>query len=234
MKIIQNSHLPDKLRNLDDLSQISHTNLAFVPADVMPLELIDESPTGYFSPPHEEEYLSTLDNCIASALPDTQFTLSRRNKPNERERERDSQLHNPVSVYNWLRAHSDNKPVVHDLEKEGAPSISNASEPPNHKAKASPKPPSSTGGGSTKPSRKRASSSLIPKQEPEEGLLDDEGFVIGGVNEAPASRGKRKRDNDDAYRPKGGSSKSRKRTRGSGGAAVKKLEPEVEEEEEEP
>ncbi len=232
MKIIDASHESDKIQSLAKLSRISHTKLSSVPESGMPEELVDESPVSYLSPTHEDEYLSALDNYLAIAPLDAQPLLPRPLRPTEKEREKDAQINNPVSVYNWLRAHSDNKPVPHDLDKDLAPSNPNASEPSNHRLKPSPRPPSSTGNGNTKPSRKRASSALIPKQEPEEELLDDEGYVIGG-GEVPAStKAKRKRENDDAYRPKGGSSKSRKRTKGSGGAALKKLEPEVEGEEE--
>ena len=233
MRIIDTSHASSKPKSLADLCRISHTKLSSVPDSDMPEGLVDESPIGYLSPAHEDECLSVLDNHLATIPPDSQPILPRQPKLKEKERERDAQIRNPSSVYNWLRAHSDTKPPPHDLEKEIAPSGSNASEPPNHRAKASPKPPSSTGTGSSKPTRKRASSALMPKQEPEEELLDEEGFVIGGGNEVPTTKGKRKRENDVAYRPKGGSSKSRKRTKGSSGSAMKKLEPEVEEEEEE-
>lgn len=221
----------DPPKNLAELSKVSHTELTSVPPSGMPGDLTHESPTGYMSPAHEEEFLSTLDNYIANAQTDSQPILPRPKKPNEKEREKEAQLHNPVSVYNWLRAHSDLKPITHDLEKDIIASHSNTSEPSAPKTKPSPKPPSSTSNTSTKPSRKRASSALLAKQEPEEELLDDEGFVIGGGSEVPVSKGKRKRDGDNAYRPKGGSSKSRKRTKGSSGSAVRKLEPEVEEEE---
>ena len=233
--MINNSQPPNTPKSLAALSRISHTKLSSVPAAGMPSDLVEESPTGYLTPAHEDEYLSILDNHIATTPPDIQTIAPRYTKPTDKEREKDAQINNPVSVYNWLRAHSDTKPAPHDLDKEAAPSNSNTSEPSNHRAKPSPKPCSSAGNGSTstKPTRKRASSALIPKQEPEEELLDEEGYVIGGGSEASLPKGKRKRDNDDAYRPKGGSSKSRKRTKGSGGAAVKKLEPEVEEEEEE-
>ena len=233
LRIINTSHPSTHLKTITDLSRISHTELSSVPVSGMPSDLIEESPTGYLSPAHEDEYLLALDNQIENAPPDSLPHLPRHSKPSEKEREKDAQINNPVSVYNWLRAHSDTKSIPHELEKDVALSNSNAQEPLPHKRKPSPKPPSSTSNGTTKSTRKRASSSLVPKPEPEEELLDEEGFVIGGgSNELPTYRGKRKRENDDAYRPKGGSSRSRKRTKGSGGAAAKRLEPEVEEEEE--
>lgn len=198
----------------------------------MPADLVGVSPIGYLAPTHEEEYLASLDNYLETEPPDSHLPLLRRPKPSEKEKEKDAQLHNPVSVYNWLRAHSDIKAVIHDVEKEAPAPSANHTEIASQRAKPSPKPPSLASTGSVKPSRKRASSALLHKQEPEEELLDEEGYVIARGSEQPAIKGKRKRENDDAYRPKGGSSKSRKRTKGGNGAAVKKLTPEPEAEEE--
>ena len=234
LRIISTSQPSNHLKSIADLSQVSHTKLSSVPVSGMPSDLVDESPIGYLSPNHEDEYLLALDNQIENTPPDSLQLPSRHLKSSEKEREKDAQINNPVSVYNWLRAHSETKPIPHDLEKDMILLNAHNLEQSAQKRKPSPKPPSSTSNGTTKSTRKRASSALIPKQEPEEELLDEDGNVISGGNEVPTTyRGKRKRENDDAYRPKGGSSKSRKRTKGSGGAAVKRLEPEVEEEEEE-
>ena len=235
MTVINQSRTSNPRQNLHNLFRISHTKLPSVPPAAMPADLVDELPAGYLSPVHEEDYLSNLDKYLADTPSDSIRLLPRHSRPTEKEREKDAQLHNPVSVYNWLRAHSDTKPIPHDAEKEAVPPTNtHATEPSTQKPKSPPtKPLSSVGTGSTKPSRKRASGAFIPKPEPEEELLDDEGYVIAGGSEAFSTKGKRKRENDDAYRPKGGSSKSRKRTKGSSGAVVKKMEPEVEEEEDE-
>ena len=217
---------PQRPQTLTNLCRVTHTKLASVPPAGMPTDLVEGEPTGYLSPGHEDEYLAKLDAFIASTPLEAQTTLPRDPPPTEKEKEKEAQLHNPVSVYNWLRNHSDTKPLPHESEKEP----SNTSETTHTRAKPSPKPPSFAGNGSTKPSRKSAAS--IPKPEPEEELLDEEGFVIGGASEPAGPKGKRKRDDDNAYRPKGGSSKSKKKAKGSGGAAVKKVEPEVEEDEE--
>lgn len=219
-------------QTLTKLSRITHTTIASVLPSGMPADLVDVSPTGYLTSAHEEEYLASLDNYLETEPPDSHLPLPRPARPSEKEKEKDAQLHNPVSVYNWLRAHSDTKAVTHDVEKEAPAPSANNSDPASHRAKPSPKPPSSASTGSAKASRKRASSALLPKQEPEEELLDEEGYVIAGGSEQPAVKGKRKRENDDAYRPKGGSSKSRKRTKGGSGVALKKLTPEPEAEEE--
>lgn len=219
-------------RTLSKLSRITHTTIASVPPADMPIDLVDTLPAGYLTPVHEEEYLTGLDHYLEAEPPDSQMPLPRQPRLTEKEKEKDAQLRNPVSVYNWLRAHSDTKPVTNDVEKEASAQTTNTSDPASHRAKPSPRPPSSAGTGSSKPVRKRASSSLLLKPELEEELLDEEGYVIAGGTEQPTAKGKRKRENDDAYRPKGGSSKSKKRAKGSSGAAVKKLEPEPEAEEE--
>ena len=217
-----------------DLSKTTHTRLDLVdPSNFPPessLDIFDDTPTAYLDPTHEDEMLATIDNYLATAPPDSQPFLPRPPRMTEKEKEKVFQLHNPVSVYNWLQKHS-TKVITHDIEKEARHDDTLPAETVL-KPRPSPKPSSSVGMGSTKPSRKRASSSLVQKQEPEELMLDDEGYVIGGGDEPAPERKKRKRD-DDAYRPKGGSSRARKRTKGSSGAILKKLEPDFDAEEQE-
>jgi len=222
-------------RSFASLSKTTHTTLESVdPSTMIPeksLDIFDEVPMGYLDPSHEDEMLVTIDTFLATAPPDSQPFLPRPPRLTDKEKEKDFQLRNPVSVYNWLQKHG-TKVIPHDNEKEARHEDSHHAEAAALKPRPSPKAPSSVGTGSTKPSRKRASSALMPKQEPEELLLDDEGFVIGGGEEPAPDKKKRKRD-DDAYRPKGGSSRARKRTKGSSGAVAKKTEPDVEGEEEE-
>ena len=201
-------------KSLTSLSQTSHTTLSSVDPTTMPVDLLDASPTGYLSPAHEDEYLSTLDTYLSTAPPDSQPLLPRPSKLTDREKDKDAQLHNPVSVYNWLRAHD--RKLFHE-DTEATHNEEHISKPT--RAKASPKPASSAGIGSAKTTRQRASSNAVPKQEQE--VIDEEGFVIkGGGGDEPAPRSKRKRE-DDAYRPKGGSSRSNKRKKGGSGAAKK-------------
>ena len=213
----------NRTNSLSNLSRVQHTTLNIVSPEAMPKDLLQEAPIGYMTPSHEDEFLSALDAYLASLPSEAPIMLPRPFRPTDREREKDAQLRNPVSVYNWLREHRP-KVFLQDPrpeEKESAPEkVSSVSESAGHKP--SPKPPSSS-------SAKRRSTAA-PKQEvePELEILDDEGNVIGGGGiEPPASKSKRKRD-DDAYRPKGGSSKSRKRVKGSSGAVVRKTEGEEE------
>jgi hypothetical protein len=227
--IINAPQIQDAPKSLTNLSKITHTELSTVDAIAMPPDLLGEPPTGYLTPAREDEMLDKLDHFLASAPPDAHVIPPRPPRPTDKEREKDAQLHNPVSVYNWLKADREKQKekqqvYAHDLETDAHASSAHNSEAP-HKSKPSPKPPSSSGTTSTKPTRKRASSSLVPKPEPEEEILDEDGTVIRGGTE-PAEKKKRKRENDDAYRPKGGSSRARKRTKGSIGAVVRKIEEE--------
>ena len=215
----------NRTNSLANLSRVQHTTLDLVSAAEMPKDLMQEAPIGYMTPSHEDEFLSALDTYLANLPPDAPPMLPRPYRPADREREKDIQLRNPVSVYNWLREYRP-KVFLQDPrpeEKESAPEkvSSGVSEPAGHKA--SPKPPSSS-------STAKRRSAAVPKQEtePEPEILDDEGNVIGGAGvDAPAPKSKRKRE-DDAYRPKGGSSKPRKRGKGSSGAVVRKTEGEEE------
>lgn len=214
--------------SLANVSRTTHTSLAVMNSHTMPIDLLDENPIGYMPPAQEDEYLSSLDTFLANSPPDIQPALPRPSRPTDREREKDSQLHNPVSVYNWLRVHrpgvflQDPKDPKEPKEpKESSHAKDSTSEPAGHRP--SPKPVSSSG---TKAARR---TTLVAKQEtePEPEIIDEEGFVIGGGVEIPAAKSKRKRE-DDAYRPKGGSSRPRKRTKGSSGTVAKKVEGEEE------
>lgn len=210
----------NRTNSLSNLSRVQHTTVDIVSADIMPKDLQEEAPIGYMTPSHEEEFLSALDTYLASLLPEVPLMLPRPVRPSDREREKDAQLRNPVSVYNWLREHrpkvflQDPRPEENkEPVPEKVPSVSEPAGP-----KPSPKPVSSS------TSKRRSTAASKQEVEPEPEILDDEGNVIGGTGiDQPAPKSKRKRD-DDAYRPKGGSSKPRKKGKGSSGAVVRKTE----------
>ncbi len=162
----------------------------------------DRDPNGYVPPAsgfpssqQEEQYLQGLDAYLtgSAATPRTFANgLAARNGDRSMERDRDMALRNPVSVYNWLRKH---QPQVFLQDNEV------------HAEKA-PR-------GSTSRTSKRASTSI--KQEPE--LYDDDGIALDmSLN----SRGKRKRDDDGGYRPKGGNSRPAKRKKDESSTSSKK------------
>ena len=157
--------------------------------------------TGFVSPIHEQQYMQDLDTYLAGETttrrPNSYANLT---KSGDRamERDRDTALRNPVSVYNWLRKHQP-QVFLQDKENDG------------EKAPAR---------SSTARSSKRGS--LQIKQEPE--MYDEDGIAL---EPRTASRGKRKRGDDDSgYRPKGGGTRSAKRKREDGGSrrSSKKVE----------
>ena len=215
----------NRTNSLSNLSRVQHTTLDIVGAEEMPKDLLQEAPIGYMTISHEDEFLSTLDTYLASLPPEAPPMLPRAFKPSDREREKDAQLRNPVSVYNWLREHKpkvflqDPRPEEKEPVPEKVPSVPEPTA--GHKTPPKPAAPSA-------PAKRRSAAVLKQEVEPEPEILDDEGNVIGGAGiDAPAPKSKRKRD-DDAYRPKGGSSKPRKRGKGGSGATVRKTEGEEE------
>ncbi|KAJ9667742.1 hypothetical protein H2201_002277 [Coniosporium apollinis] len=204
-------------RTLTHLSTIPHT--PYPPSRPLPDDLAAETPPGYFSPTHEDEYLSTLDSILdahPSALdldadPALVTRLLSRPAAASIPGDKDLQLRNPDSVYNWLRRNQpsvflqdrDTKDLVSNIdagsEKSGPAHTHKA--PPAHRA--------------TKRGAPRDVTST-PQQKSEQEALDEE---IGFVGEAAVGAGsaKRKKGEDDAsYRPKGGNSRPAKRKREDG------------------
>lgn len=232
----------NRLRSLAVLERVTHSTLTgdkAVPSDLIPTEISEASPAGYLSPTHEDEYLSTLDAYLETADQDS-APLPPRPQPSEREKERDAQLHNPMSVYNWLSKHrhdvfmdqaddhlplqphsgttSKEKPSKSAHSALGATPHNNHSgnnSGSNRKANSPKPPPAPT--RSTK--RERASTSNVKQEFLLEEMLDEDGFVIGGVAvpEVPEGRKRKRGKDDEPYRPKGGSSRPSKRKRASTG-----------------
>ena len=181
---------PPKL--FSDLLNTPHTSLSVVSHDDLPIEIRDDPLTGYLSPSHEEEYLAAFDAAVDGGRPAVDSHPIR-----GPDKGSDAALKNPISVYNWLRK---NQPQV--FLQDADASNGNEQVVPGMSApeKGTPAP------GTAKKSK--ASKTV------EEEVLDDDGNVL---NATPMStrgngRGKRKRE-DDAYRPKGGTGRStRKRT----------------------
>ena len=138
---------------------------------------------GLLSSIQEEHYLRSLDNFLdgrsthprAHAISNIGYPYPEKSA----ERERESQIRNPVSVYNWLRK---NQPQVF------------LQDPDHDKSK--------TAAASRKSKRESIAKPL--KVEPE--LYDEEGIAL-----EPLGKGKRKREDDTGYRPKGGHARPMKR-----------------------
>lgn len=135
---------------------------------------------GFLSGRQEEDYKISLDDFLDNKTTNPRKHvlggLGHRSAEKSIEREREAQLRNPVSVYNWLRK---NQPQVFLQDAD------------NDKAKGS-------------RTSKRASNKTA-KTEPD--MYDEDGIAL----EPSAGRGKRKRDDDGGYRPKGGHARPAKR-----------------------
>ncbi|KAH6655588.1 IEC3 subunit of the Ino80 complex, chromatin re-modelling-domain-containing protein [Truncatella angustata] len=114
-------------------------------------------------------------------------------------------LRNPTSVYNWLRRHAP-KTFLQDLEKD------------KDKDKDREKHDEEGGGNKRKGGAARGNKRQSAAHRKEAGeSMDWEEEVAHDDQPFGSVRGKRKRDDDGGYRPKGGSSRpTKKRTRRSG------------------
>lgn len=193
-------------------THLPHTTLATVSSEnLLPSDLDSDEPTGYYSPSHETSHLVAFDHSLgissSTDLPKP-ILVGPKIADKEKERQKQHELNNPVSAYNWLRK---NQPQVFLQDHEGAekPTIPSGMVK-DMKPKASPKPKG--------PRR----SAVKKEKEDAEAVYDDDGYVIGGpgFDDVPlpsAGKGKRKRQGDEAYRPKGGSSRPSKRKKRASG-----------------
>lgn len=150
----------------------------------------------YMTPNHEHEYLLALDAKMGDSKADVQLKQLP-DRPTFADREREANLQNPNSVYNWLRR---NTPQVFLQDNE------NASEKGSQNAQQQQQ--QSRSSGNVRSSKR---SSLARNAVREEDMYDEDGIALE-VTPASAAKGKRKRDEDSGYRPKGGrSSTTRKK-----------------------
>jgi IEC3 subunit of the Ino80 complex, chromatin re-modelling len=150
--------------------------------------------SGFLAPGEEERYLESLDSYLngVAITPRPPGAALARGGERSVDKDREMALKNPVSVYNWLRKH---QPQVFLQDNEAHP------EKPNARS-------------ATSRASKRASA---VKQEQD--LYDEDGIAIDA---GPSLRGKRKRDDDGGYRPKGGNGRPVKRKKEDGSASAKK------------
>ncbi|KAI0399822.1 IEC3 subunit of the Ino80 complex, chromatin re-modelling-domain-containing protein [Xylaria palmicola] len=112
-------------------------------------------------------------------------------------------LRNPTSVYNWLRRHAP-KTFLQDLEKEKDKDRDDRDKEDGRKRKG--------GGNRKKQSTAGRKEKGREKETTEPMEWDDEmGYEVPATG---ALKGKRKRDDDPGYRPKGGSSRPVKKRKG--------------------
>ena len=156
-----------------------------------------ETSTAYLNVKDEDEYLNGLDAFLdgknSQSRPHASISTGGTGQTRAIEYERELQLQNPVSVYNWLRKH---QPSVFLQDHEGQ----GPAEKPSRSAGTR--------------SSKRGLLGEKPASKQDSDMYDTDGIA---VDLTASSRNKRKRGDDDlGYRPKGGSSRPAKRRKGEG------------------
>ena len=157
---------------------------------------------GYTTPAQEHEYQLALDAKLGDAAAAAE--LAQLPNPSWVERLQELMAQNPAAEHNWLRR---NRPKLLDPENtstEKAMAAAAASSTSNRPSRAS----------------KRSSAVHRPAPTKEEDMYDEDGIALEPA--PPASKNKRKRDEDAPYRPKGGSSRgssSRKKKDTDGGSS---------------
>lgn len=164
-------------------------------------DLIEDEPTGYLSPAHEEEYLAAVDaheEKPRDYAPNQQRSYDGPTGPWSTRDPTAAAANNPVSVFNWLRKHMPDS--LETTEKGVGPASK------DDKTGSKPAP--------TKVMPKRAS---VGAKHEYGDVIDDDGTVVrqGPEVHTPGGSGKgRKRaiaEEDGAYRPKGGSGRKKKK-----------------------
>ncbi|KAI0451036.1 IEC3 subunit of the Ino80 complex, chromatin re-modelling-domain-containing protein [Xylaria acuta] len=156
-------------------------------------------PTSFLTADDVDEYLHQLDMRLGlkpkpNLAPSAVGTSVTANPP------ANFALRNPTSVYNWLRRHAP-KTFLQDLEKEKDKDKDDRDKEDGRKRK----------GGA---SRKRQSTTSRKEKEREKETAESMDWDDEAGYEAPTAgtlKGKRKRDDDPGYRPKGGSSRPTKK-----------------------
>ncbi|KAI0134569.1 IEC3 subunit of the Ino80 complex, chromatin re-modelling-domain-containing protein [Xylariales sp. AK1849] len=168
-------------------------------------------PTSFLKADDIDTYLAEVDMRIGLKAKPAVPPPSQSNTPNTSAA--NFALHNPTSVYNWLRKHAP-KTFLQDLEKDKEKDKEKDHDNGHsEKAEGGNKRKSGANRGTKRPSA--ASRKEVEKGEPME--WDEEATRDNNTNYG-SLRGKRKRDDDPGYRPKGGSSRpTKKRARKSVG-----------------
>ncbi|KAF1986279.1 hypothetical protein K402DRAFT_356273 [Aulographum hederae CBS 113979] len=192
--------LRDQPAKLKSLSTLVATTSHSVPAPDQPLpaDLEGDILPGYLDYEHEEEYLADIDRVLNEPSAWADDTSGRPLRVAEKPQISDKELavRNPMSVTSWLRRY---QPDVF-LQDKDKPDKDAASE-------------KSTARGGNK--GKRASNAHASKPVVDVPAEDAETWEAEAT---PSGKGRRKTKDDDAYRPKGGSSKPTKRKREDGAA----------------
>ena len=195
-------------RSLAALLNVPHTALADVDASSWPADMLGDVPPGYLTTTYEEEYLANLDAQLATpeALAADGWWLPQRSRSRILPPEKELLNANPMSVLSWLRRYH---PETFIQEKEAAAEKAGKSK--------------GAGGGGGGGGGKRSSMATItsvantgtPQPHAKEEGEEAEEEWPAEEKAQPSGRGRKTKD-DEAYRPKGGSSRPAKRKREEG------------------
>lgn len=156
-------------------------------------------PTSFLSADDVDEYLYHLDMRLG-LRPKPTLAPSVVGTSNSSVVPTNFALRNPTSVYNWLRRHAP-KTFLQDLEKEKDKDKDDREKDDGRKRKSG-------------VSRKKQSTTSRKEKEREKETAESMDWDDEVTHETPAGsmlKGKRKRDDDPGYRPKGGSSRPMKK-----------------------
>lgn len=190
----------DGPRSLASLLSVPHTELTDDTSN-WPADMLGDAPPGYLSTAYEDEYVSNMDAQLATPEAEQMgFRLAQLPRSRILPAEKELLNANPMSVLSWLRRYH---PETFIQEKEAA-------------AEKAGKSKGGAGGGGKRSSMatitSAANTGTPGPHGKEEGEEAEEEWVAEDKAQA-SGRGKRTKD-DEAYRPKGGSSRPAKRKRG--------------------
>lgn len=182
--------------------ELQYTTLLRTPHTVPPPEGQQQSADneisnnlGFLTPEHETDYCLTLDASLGDESAAVQLSRAPE-KPSLAERERGLTMKNPVSVYNWLRK---NQPQIFLQDNEITSEKS-----------------------SSRPANLRSSKRVSGQVRKNEDIYDEDGILMEVGSTSGSTRGKRKRDEDTGYRPKGGSSRTSRKKKDDGASNGKR------------
>lgn len=205
------------------LRELGHRNNSVIATtttttDSIFAELDQDSSTllsmNFLTPEHEHEYLLALDAKMGDVAAEAQLKQLPE-KPSFADREREAILQNPNSVYNWLRR---NTPYVFLQDNEVASEKSSrapATTQQSQRSAVTANAARSSKRSSLAASRQSAATSAAAAAAAatEEDMYDEDGIALD-VPAPTSTKGKRKRDEDTGYRPKGGRSGGSKKKKG--------------------
>ncbi|KAI9889778.1 MAG: hypothetical protein M1814_004980 [Vezdaea aestivalis] len=190
---------PAPIKNFHSLLQIPHTALETLTPEDLPEDLVPSNPAAYLTVSQEQDYVDSLDKTLGNPVITPRGVAIGLPGPAEPEPTPNPSIQNPVSVYNWLRKHQP-QVFLQDHEMSSDKAIKT---------------------GDKRGAGKRASIAAA-KATPE--FVDDETYAFG-YDQPTSSSGRKKKEEDPGYRPKGSNSRSLKRKRegedgGGGGGKV--------------